>query len=147
MSGDAETLITALDRAGHRLTGPRRTVAELIARRDGHFSAADLIDDAQRRHPRIGRATIFRTLDLLTDVGAVERVDLPDGGHAYVGCELTHHHHVICTRCGRSTEVRDGGLRDVTRDIERVSGYRVTSHRIELFGVCPDCLAINAADA
>lgn len=136
---ESSALIDALDRAGYRLTAPRRGVAELVARRNGHFTAADIVDDARRRRPGIGRATVFRTLDLLTEVGVVERVDLPDGEHAYVGCEPSHHHHVICTSCGRTTEVADCGMREVAREVERVSGYRIGSHRLELFGTCPDC--------
>src|SRR4029077_476663 len=79
----AEALVTALDDAGYRLTEPRRTVAGLVAAREGHFTAADLVDDARRRRLRIGRATIFRALDVFADLRLVERIDLPDGDHAY----------------------------------------------------------------
>ncbi len=136
---DPGVMVDALDRAGYRLTTPRRQVAELIARHDGHFTAADLVEDAQADHLGIGRATIFRALDLFLELKVLERVDLPNGEHAYVGCEPVHHHHVICTTCGRMTEVEDCGMRDVAREIERRSGYRVDTHRLELFGTCPDC--------
>ena len=63
-----EPLVAALDRAGYRLTEPRRAVAELIVAREGHFSAADLIDDARARRLDIGRATVFRALDLFTEL-------------------------------------------------------------------------------
>ena len=99
---EARGLVDALDRAGYRLTEPRRAVAALIAGREGHFTAADLDGDARARQLPIGRATIFRALDLFTELEVVERVDLPDGGHAYVPCEPVHHHHVICTNCGRA---------------------------------------------
>jgi len=137
--GDPVTVVAALDRAGYRLTEPRRQVAELIADHDGHFTAADLVDAARDRRLGIGRATIFRALDLFATLRVVERVDLPDGGHAYVGCEPVHHHHVICTSCGRSAEVEDCGMVEVVRQVGRRSGYRVDSHRLELFGTCPDC--------
>jgi Fe2+ or Zn2+ uptake regulation protein len=144
---DTALLVEAIDRAGYRVTRPRRAVAELVADHDGHFTAADIVVDARRRRPGIGRATVFRTLDLLAEVGAVERVDLPDGGHAYVGCEPSHHHHLICTSCGRSTDVADCGMREVAREVERRSGYAVASHRLELFGTCPDCRAADARGA
>jgi Fe2+ or Zn2+ uptake regulation protein len=137
---DPAILVSALDRAGYRLTEPRRQVAELIAGHDGHFTAADLVEDARGRRLGIGRATIFRALDLFAALKVVERVDLPGGGHAYVGCEPVHHHHVICTTCGRTTKVEDCGMRDVAREVARRSGYRVDTHRLELFGTCPDCL-------
>jgi Fe2+ or Zn2+ uptake regulation protein len=95
-------IVDALDRAGYRMTEPRRSLAALIAEQNGHFTAADLVKAAQATRPAIGRATVFRTLDLLEGIGAVERLDLPNGEHAYVGCEPAHHHHVVCSRCGRS---------------------------------------------
>lgn len=137
-------LVEALDRGGHRLTGPRRAVAELVAARDGHFTAADLVADALRRHPGIGRATIFRALDLFASLDLVERVDLPGGDHAYVACDPVHHHHAICTGCGRSLDVDDFGLTRVLNEIGRRSGFRVVDHRLEVFGLCAACQAARS---
>ncbi len=132
-------LETALEAAGYRLTEPRRAVARLIAAREGHFSAADLIDDARVRGLGIGRATIFRSLELMTELGVLERLDLPSGEHAYVACEPAHHHHVVCEVCGRVTEIDDRGLAAAVQDIERRTGWQVESHRLELYGRCPRC--------
>ena len=139
--GDPRPIVSALEHAGYRLTEPRRELAALVADQAGHFTAAELVDAARERHLGIGRATVFRTLDVLVELGAVERLDLPSGEHAYVGCEPTHHHHVVCSRCGRSTEIEDAGLRSVVQEVERQTGYRVDRHRLELFGVCPTCRA------
>jgi len=136
-----ETLVAALGEAGHRITAPRRAIAALIEDREGHFSAADLVEDARRRRTPIGRATVFRALDLFASLGLVERVDLPDGDHAYVACEPAHHHHAICTSCGRSIDVADHGLATVLTDVGRRAGFRVTAHRLELFGICAACEA------
>jgi Fe2+ or Zn2+ uptake regulation protein len=132
--------ITALEGAGYRLTGPRRAVANLITRREGHFTAADLVDDAAGSRPAIARATIFRTLEVLEGVGAIERIDLPSGDHAYIACEpADHHHHVVCATCGRAADVDDTGLAGVVNKIAAESGYRIDVHRLELFGLCPTC--------
>ena len=64
-----------------------QSLAELIAAQNGPFTAAELVAEAQARRLRIRRATIFRTLDVLADLHAVERLDLPSGEHAYVACE------------------------------------------------------------
>ncbi len=137
--GDATPLIDAMDRAGIRLTQPRRAVATLIADRGGHFTANDLVADARARRFGIGRATVFRSLELLAEVNLVERLDLPSGTHAYVSCEPAHHHHVVCSRCARSTEVDDCGMSAVAQEVARRTGYRIDEHRLELFGLCPDC--------
>src|SRR4029078_3063871 len=143
---DPTRIMTALDRAGYRLTEPRQALAALIADQDGHFTAAELVVAGRDRRLGDGRATVFRTLDVLAEVGAVERLDLPSGEHAYVGCEPAHHHHVVCSRCGRSTEIDDAGLRPVVADVTRQTGYRIDAHRLELFGLCPACLAMTSAD-
>jgi Fur family ferric uptake transcriptional regulator len=128
-------------KAPARDTGQRRAISSLIAERVGHFTAADLLDDAHASKLKIGRATVFRTLDLLSDQGALERIDLPTGEHAYVACvpEREHHHHVVCRSCGRSAEVSDSGLQAVVERLESQSGFSIDTHRLELFGLCGTC--------
>jgi Fur family ferric uptake transcriptional regulator len=132
-------IVRALDTAGYRLTAPRRAVADLIAESDGHFTAADLEAVARDRALGISRATLFRALDLLADLRVLERLDLPNGEHAYVACAPAHHHHIVCSRCGRTTEVEDLGLAAAVDEIARRSGYRIEAHRLELFGLCRHC--------
>ena len=137
-------IVVALNRAGYRLTAPRLAVADLIADHDGHFTALDLAAAARDRRLGISRATLFRALELLIELGVVERLDLPSGEHAYVPCAPAHHHHVVCSRCGRTAEVDDAGLTGAVREIERRSGFRIDTHRLELFGLCRHCLARTA---
>lgn len=138
-------IITALGRAGLRLTGARRVVADAVAGRRGHFTAEDVLAASRSRGPLVGRATVFRSLELLTGLGLVERVDLPSGDHAYVACEPSiHHHHVVCSRCGRSVEVGELGLGPILARVESATGFRIESHRLELFGLCPECRAAAA---
>ena len=136
----ARPFVEAMADAGYRLTGPRRTVAGLIAAREGHFTAADLMADARTRELDIGRATIFRALELLTELDVLERIDLPSGDHAYVPCEPQHHHHhLVCAVCGGVTEVGDLGLASAVEQIQHRTGWQVETHRLELYGRCPDC--------
>ena len=133
------SLLAALEGSGHRTTGPRRIVAELVAGRERAFTAADLVDAARAQRRHVGRATVFRAIELFEALGAIERVDLPCGDHAYVACVPHHHHHVICSRCGRATEIGDVGIGALARTVGQRTGYRVDEHRLELFGTCPDC--------
>jgi len=134
-----DTAVNAVSDAGYRVTAPRRAVADLIASRTGHFTSSDLLEEARARQLRIGRATLFRNVELFVELGALERLDLPSGEHAYVACEPEqHHHHVVCRACGRSAEVEDSGLQAVVADIAQRSGYEINVHRLELFGYCPD---------
>lgn len=136
---EPDHLLVALGQAGYRLTTARRELTRLIASQTGHFDAAELMAQAQRLDIDIGRATVFRALEALTASGAVERIDLPNGQHAYLACEPVHHHHVVCEVCGTSQDIDDAGLRSVVKGIERRTGYRIDGHRLELFGRCPRC--------
>jgi Fur family ferric uptake transcriptional regulator len=136
---ESPAIVGALEHAGYRLTAPRRALADLIAARRGHFTAEELLSESRRRRLGVTRATVFRSLDVLTELGVVERLDLPTGEHAFVACEPAHHHHVVCSSCGRSTWVADSGLERAAEAIGRSTGYRVETHRVELFGLCPDC--------
>jgi Fe2+ or Zn2+ uptake regulation protein len=134
------TLTLAVSRAGFRITDARRAIIDLILTRDGAFDSSDLIADARRRKLVVGRATIFRMLDVLADLGAIERIDLPNGAHSYVRClGSRHHHHLVCTNCQRSSDVEDGGIADLVVAMAQSAGYVLEHHRLELFGICPSC--------
>src|SRR5918994_5187368 len=121
---DSTAIVGALEEAGYRLTTPRRAVAELIGSRRGHFTADDLLAESRRRRLGVTRATVFRSIDVLADLGVIERLDLPSGEHAFVACEPAHHHHVVCSSCGRTTGVADPGIERIAEAIGRESGYR-----------------------
>lgn len=136
---DTAPWTTALDDAGYFVTEPRRVVAEMVAERDSHFTANELVSEAKRARLGVGRATVFRALELFEELGLVERLDLPNGEHAYVVCRPSHHHHVVCTSCGRSAEVGDLGINSIAGEVQSRTGFAVDSHRIELYGLCPAC--------
>ncbi len=139
-------IVQALDTAGYRVTSPRRSLADLVLDLNGHFTASELAAAGRQRGLRIGRATLFRALEVMIELGVVERLDLPSGEHAYVVCAPSHHHHVVCSRCGRTAEVEDEGLAEAVRRIERQSGFRIDSHRLEMFGRCRRCQGQPASD-
>jgi Fur family ferric uptake transcriptional regulator len=135
-----DDIVRALDAAGYRVTDSRRAVIDLICTRDGAFETADLVSDARRRKIEAARATIFRTLEILTGIGVVERLDLPNGDHSYVRCDSrAHHHHLVCTRCQRSIDLEDLGMTPILAQVARRTGYKIDRHRVELFGLCPAC--------
>ncbi len=140
-------IIDAIEGAGYRLTGQRRAIASLIGAYGAHFTASELEAAARDRRLGVSRATLFRALELLTELGVVERIDLASGEHAYVACAPAHHHHLVCSRCGRTADVEDAGVGEAVAEIARRSGYRIDSHRLELFGLCRHCQARTTATA
>jgi Fur family ferric uptake transcriptional regulator len=142
----ATEILTALGAGGYRLTRARRAVAEAVGAQRGHFTAEHLLRDARARHATVARATVFRSLDLLAGAGLVERVDLPSGEHVYVRCGAArdHHHHLVCSRCGRAVDIGDLGIGPLLQELGRRTGYRVDSHRLEVYGRCPACAQASA---
>jgi Fur family transcriptional regulator, ferric uptake regulator len=140
---DVQAILQRLEHEGYRLTGPRRRVLEEVVGRHEPFTSAELLETVQRDAPTIGRATVFRTLDLLSRLGVVQRIhsDAEYGPcHAYLACDDSHHHHLICNRCGTVLDFsEDGGLEALVREVERRTAFRVEGHRLELTGTCARC--------
>lgn len=128
------------DSLGVRLTSPRREIIAAIEAIAGPFSATDLLEAVERHDPNVGRATVFRTLQLLCEADLVERVRVEEGQDMYVaGHSTDHHHHLVCTDCGDITEVSGCDVGALARAIALDHGYRATRHTFEIYGLCPEC--------
>ena len=138
-----ESIEHALEREGVRLTGPRRALVEVMRGLGDHFGADELVAAT----PAVGRATVFRTLRLLQDLGIVCQVVLDGGTVAYRLASGEHHHHLVCSECGAVSDFASGDLEGVLQEIARRTGYRVDAHRLEVYGLCPECRAAAPAPA
>ena len=128
-----------LSRRGYRLTAPRRNLLEVMASLGDHFSADAVVGAA----PEVGRATVFRTLRLLQDLGVVCQVVLDDGTLAYRLAPEEHHHHALCVECGSVEDFSSPALESVLREVEEAMGFSVEAHRLELYGRCAACRAAS----
>jgi Fe2+ or Zn2+ uptake regulation protein len=136
--GQALTLQYALDvLAGHgyRVTGPRRAVVEAVLRQTRPFTAEQLVSEL----PRIGRATVYRTLEILASVDVVTRLLQPDGHPAYVVGQPGHRHHLVCSECGTVVAFTRCPVDELVRDLTRDTAFTIHGHHLEIFGVCPSC--------
>jgi Fur family ferric uptake transcriptional regulator len=122
---------------GFRNTVARRTVIETILNTEGQLTARALHETLLSRE--IGRATIYRALELLVELGVLDRLHVDERCSSYVACADRHHHHVICERCGMVREVGDARIEQVIRAIAADSGLRAREHRLEIVGVCIAC--------
>jgi Fur family transcriptional regulator, ferric uptake regulator len=145
---NTELIMRRMGSEGRRLTGPRRIVLDEVLSRHAPFTSGELLEAVQQQDPSIGRATVFRTLDLLTRMGVVQRIhrDAHSGRcHAYLACDTSHHHHLICNSCGTVTDfTEDRELEALVKKIEQRTAYRVEGHRLELLGRCPACQAASS---
>jgi Fur family transcriptional regulator, ferric uptake regulator len=131
------TMLLRLQEAGHRMTSARRAVVEAVAGRERHFTGADVLAEVEDR--TVGRASVFRTLDLLVDLGLIGRVHPPSGGSSYVLCPQDHHHHVICSKCGLVLDLPGCPIGGELEQQARSAGFRLQGHRLEYYGVCERC--------
>ena len=112
---------------------------QLVERWQGSFTVAELHARARKLHPRLGLATTYRTVDLLRREGVVRPL-LSEGSHAYVRCSPTHHHHLVCTSCGRVEETELCAA-PPEAELKRLHGFRPSAHDLDIYGTCRSCAA------
>lgn len=135
-----ETMNLLQDR-GYRLTRPRRVIVETVFGLDHAFSAEDLVRTVDRVDSTVGRATVFRTLDVLTQLGVLDRLHSSDGCHSYVlGLgDDKHYHHLVCSSCGTVVQFEGCTVDDMLADLQRTTRFEISNHMLEVFGVCESC--------
>ena len=129
-------ILDQLREHGLRTTGPRRAVVEAALQQLGRFTANDIVDELRPRG--VGRATVFRTLDLLVELGVLERLHT-DSHHAYTVCSEQHHHHLVCRGCNTVEEIVSPSAERLVRAIAHQAGFQIEGHLIEILGLCQRC--------
>jgi Fur family ferric uptake transcriptional regulator len=134
---------------GYRLTTSREAILHVLSQTDEHLSAEDIYMNVHRRYPAIGLTTVYRTLDILVQMGIVFKFDFGDGRARY---ELTehftdkkHHHHLICNKCSRIIDYTDFiddelELLDKTeKALTEKHNFQITGHMMQFYGLCEAC--------
>lgn len=122
-----------------KMTRQRRAVLNAIASSRSRMSPADVYQRARRECRNLGLATVYRTLDILVELGAVRRVHLDDGCEGFAPASAAHGHHLICNTCSAAIEFEDCDVSALLRRIEARTGFKVEQHWLELVGRCPKC--------
>ncbi len=129
----------ALRAHGYKLTPQRLAVLQVIQEGDEHLTPAQVLERGCTIYPGLGFTTVYRTLDLLSELGFVRRVHLGGGCHAYARVEEINGHHLVCQGCHRVVDFPCFGLSELTEEMGRRTGFIVESHLLELVGLCPTC--------
>jgi len=141
---DAQQIARTLAARGLRLTRQRRAVLDAVAGAASSVSPLQVYDAARTECPELGLTTVYRTLELLSEIGALRRVHGLDRCEAFVPAEAAHGHTVVCGGCGRVTEFTDCDMHTVVAAAGRQTGYVITEHFLQLSGVCAACAAAGA---
>ncbi len=147
VNGDERTLLERYLRSrGLKMTQARETVLTAFLGLESHVSADAVYEAARRLDPGIGQATVFRTMKLLSDAGLAREACRDDGArryeHAY---NHAHHDHLTCVECGAIVEFVDADIERAQEAVYRRYGFASSGHRLELYGLCPDCSARDAS--
>ncbi|MBK8576207.1 MAG: transcriptional repressor [Elusimicrobia bacterium] len=131
---------------GLRETSQREWVLRFLAQAKGHLSQEEIFEGLRSQQAGIGRATVFRTVKLLEEIGLVSRVTFADGQHRYeYAHERQHHDHMICMECGEALEFSSPAIERLQNRVARARGFSVRWHRHEMFGLCSRCARKKAA--
>ncbi len=129
-----------LREAGHKLTNARLTVLNVLENNDGHLTSAEVLDQVDKRDSSIGRASVFRTLDLLTSLSIIRPTYMNSSmTPTYVLMPDGHHHHIVCTNCNRIIEFENCGLSAIAAELEERLHVKLTGHLLEFYGLCDKC--------
>ena len=134
----------AFDEVCQRSTRPRRIIAERLielAASGADFTTDDLWHELRQVEPRLGRATVFRSVEKLVSMGLLNRVEFADGTHHYRICGDSHHHHLTCTQCHRVVDVDICLPIDQFAAIGDQTNFEIEGHSLTLFGRCENCRA------
>jgi len=125
---------------GVRWTTQRQVIVEQFLLAGEHLTAEGLHHRAREVDPAIGAATVYRTLNLLVEIGVASRVRFGAGSAAYEpALDRSHHDHLVCLACGTVVEFEDAGIERRQQAIAKRHGFALRSHRLELHGLCPAC--------
>lgn len=146
MPNNQEQFKDLLRTNGLKVTYQRIAILEVLSNRPGeHLTAEEIYDLVKAEYPDIGLATVYRTIQLLSDLNLIDKLNLDDGYVRYeIGrknCEeCHHHHHLICLECGNIYAFQDDLLENLEERIKETLGFEVEDHEVKLYGHCKECI-------
>jgi Fur family transcriptional regulator, ferric uptake regulator len=139
MSHDRAAIAAQLHKGGYRFTPQRQLILDAVCRLGGHVTPDTIYDAVQAIAPAINRATVYRTLNFLSEQGILNTVLLEDGRTGYELAGVEPHHHLICRVCGGEEQIGHEAVAVLFDDIARHHHFSVKSRHLTLFGVCHFC--------
>ena len=134
----SEHMIDRLRLAGHKLTPPRQAVLQVLDEDDGHLSHSEILERGQAIYPALGRATVYRTLELLTSLGVVRPIYLGDQSVCFTRADGAHHH-LICSECGQVIEFDECVIDQLQESLSERLNFQIRGHLLEFYGRCDRC--------
>ncbi|HZJ29845.1 MAG TPA: Fur family transcriptional regulator [Solirubrobacterales bacterium] len=137
----AEHALATLQGPGHRRGGARQAVIELLSHQHCAMSALEIEEELRRDGSEVSRASIYRALEQLEELGLLRRVEVSKGTASYEPADPGghHHHHIVCEQCGKVVPFEDPALEKAISAVEQKSSMAISAHEVTLRGHCPTC--------
>lgn len=137
-------LKSALRTQGHKITKNRTAILEFLSNQDKPIAADEILAHIQAEHQAVNKTTIYRELFFLLEHVFISEVEFGDGKKRYeIALNRPHHHHIICVNCKQVEDIPlDHEFESQEKLIEKTTGYKLTSHMLEFFGVCSRCKVV-----
>jgi len=143
MQEKCEEFYTKLKENGYKLTSQRKVVLNaMLEHQDDHLTVEEIYQFVNATNPEVGLATVYRNIQLLSDMKIVEKLNLEDGFTRYElskDGEIHRHHHLICEECGKVIEVKEDLMGSIEQCFKDSYGFIVNDHQAKFFGICKDC--------
>ena len=139
MNNHVLALTNALQNSGYRLTATRQAIIETLVAGGGHVTADELAEQVRVNAPQVGRMTVYRTLELLSDLGLIRPIFQGTGAAHYILLDNGRHHHLICTRCHTVFEFDECVGEEIGKTIGSRYDFIIQGHLLEFYGLCAQC--------
>jgi Fur family ferric uptake transcriptional regulator len=147
MTYSRKTIESALRQHGYKVTPQRRTVIAAIMGSREHQTPAAIHQSVKNKYPGIGLVTIYRTLEMLEQCGLICETHSGHSCRSYLMRESSgHHHHLICSDCGKVVDFADCGLHELENKLTQKSGFKINGHLLEFLGQCRECVAVGRTE-
>jgi Fur family ferric uptake transcriptional regulator len=138
-------MVQTLKERGHRLTPQRQMILDAIEASEGHVSAESIHAKVAAQFPQVNISTVYRTLDLLQDLGLVTHTHFDDGIAQYHLASEGQHQHMVCRHCGSEREIEVSVLDPLDRHLRDRYGFQADLAHFAIIGICADCAAQSEA--
>ena len=128
-----------LNELGYRMTPQRLMILSAVEKADNHISAEEIYIQVRARYPHVNVSTVYRTLDLLKELGLVTETDMGDSRVRYHSIGKGHHHHLVCEQCGETIDIEEAVLVPLWAEIEQKYDFKVNMKHLAFFGLCSRC--------
>ena len=132
-------MVDALRQNQYRITPQRLAILKILAESKGHPSVESIYDQVKPDFPTTSLATIYKNVTVLKELGQVLELGFSDDSNRYDGSKPYDHPHVVCVRCKKILDPDIAALKDMTEELMRQTGFTITRHRLDFFGLCPEC--------